>query len=190
MSYPLYEYFIMMDSNEYSCIGDIRPCVIESVLHRNDWDAVSFDREAGYYDTWALSFGEYVYSFFHFTDYEKVVGMMRKKFATLLEDSAKNSPDELIEVYSAFNGFSIYRTSKFINCSYSSSIDLALFPPNSIVEEQMLTDCPILNKLHDDCEHRKFHLEAIQKNNARIRISTSYVFSKFANPPAGLRGPA
>ena len=40
-----------------------------------------------------------------------------------------------------------------------------------------------------DCEHRHFHLEAIKKNNARIRISTKYVFSKFNNPPKNSRGP-
>jgi hypothetical protein len=31
---------------------------------------------------------------------------------------------------------------------------------------------------HDlDCEHRKFHLEAIKKNNARIRISPLFLFT-------------
>ena len=64
--YNDYEYFIMMDSNEYSCIGDININVLENVLLRDDWDSISFDREAGYYDTWALSFDPFIYSFFSF----------------------------------------------------------------------------------------------------------------------------
>ena len=104
--YGDYEYFIMMDSNEYSCIGDINLEVITSVLSRDDWDAISFDREAGYYDTWALSFEPYMYSFFHFTNWNKVVNMMRVEFSKLLSDYKNNKPDELIPVYSAFNGFS------------------------------------------------------------------------------------
>lgn len=189
-SYPNYEYFIMMDSNEYSCIGDIRKQVLVDIMKRYDWDAASFDREAGYYDTWALSFDPYVYSFFHFNDWAKVVGMMRQTFANILEDYSKNRPSELIEVYSAFNGFSIYRTQKFLNCSYSSYIDLSLFPDSSISSQESMTGCKTVDSLYDDCEHRKFHLEAINKNNARVRICTSHLFSKFINPPAGLRGPA
>ena len=189
-SYSDYEYFIMMDSNEYSCIGDIRKSVIEEILVRDDWDAISFDREAGYYDTWALSFDPFVYSFFHFHDWKKVVGMMRQTFTTLLEEHKKNRPSELIDVFSAFNGFGIYRTNKFLNCSYSSEIDPSLFPKRSIKSQKILTGCTTIDSLENDCEHRKFHLEAIHKNNARVRISTSYVFAKFVNPPQGLRGPA
>ena len=41
----------------------------ENILKINDkWDCISFNREAGYYDMWALSFIPYVYSFNHFVD--------------------------------------------------------------------------------------------------------------------------
>ena len=187
--YSNYEYFIMMDSNEYSCIGDINPSVITDALSRNDWDGISFDREAGYYDTWAISFDPYIYSFFHFTNWNTVVDMMRIELTRLLDDYKLNKPDDLIPVYSAFNGFSIYKTDKFLNCNYNSNINLSLFPMNIIAKEQEITGCKIINVMERDCEHRHFHLEAIQKNNARIRISTKYVFSKFKNPPKNLRGP-
>ena len=187
--YSSYEYFIMMDSNEYSCIGDINPDVITDALSRNDWDGISFDREAGYYDTWALSFDPYIYSFFHFTNWNKVVDMMRDDFAKLLTDYKTSKPNDLMPVYSAFNGFSIYKTDKFLDCNYSSNIDLSLFPINSLEKQQQLTRCIIINAMGGDCEHRHFHLEAIKKNNARIRISTKYVFSKFNNPPKNSRGP-
>ena len=84
--YSDYEYFIMMDSNEYSCIGNINIDIIEEVLRRDDWDAISFDREAGYYDTWALSFDPFIYSFFHFDNWRKVVDNMREQFNKLLNE--------------------------------------------------------------------------------------------------------
>jgi hypothetical protein len=187
--YKNYEYFIMMDSNEYACIGDINTNIIKEVLERNDWDSISFDREAGYYDTWALSFDPYIYSFFHFSNWKKGVGMMREHFNKLLEDYKKNKPDELIPVYSAFNGFAIYRTEKFIDCTYNSEIDFTLFPIELIMKQQTITDSKIISIFDDDCEHRHFHLEAIQYYNAKIRISTKSVFSKLQNPPPNTRGP-
>ena len=187
--YNHYEYFIMMDSNEYSCIGDINTDNIKDILLRKDWDSISFDREAGYYDTWALSFDPYIYSFFHFSNWQKVVQMMRENFNQLLNDYKINKPDELIPVYSALNGFAIYKTEKFINCYYGCTIDLSLFPLHLIRIEQEITGCKITNNLSNDCEHRHFHLEAIKKNNAKIRISTKSIFAKVKNPPPNSRGP-
>ena len=43
--------------------------------------------------------------------------------------------------------------------------------------------------MEGDCEHRHFHLESIQKNNARIRISPKSVFSKVGNSLHKSRGP-
>lgn len=187
--YKDYEYFIMMDSNEYSCIGDINISVLQNVLLRNDWDAVSFDREAGYYDTWALSFEPFVYSFFHFNNWRKVVDIMREHFNKLLNEYKEKYPDNLIPVYSAFNGFAIYRSNKFLNCTYSSKIELQLFPKELIIAQQRITCCEIVHQFEDDCEHRKFHMESISKNNARIGICTKSLFSKVKNPPLLSRGP-
>jgi hypothetical protein len=185
--YNKYEYFIMMDSNEYACVGDIKIDIIKETLSMNNWDCISFDREAGYYDTWALSFEPYIYSFFHFNNSGHVVSMMRNEF-TILLNKYKQS-DELMPVYSAFNGFAIYKTNKFLNCNYSANIDLSLFPLESIKKEEKLTGESIIFRKTNDCEHRHFHLEAIKKNSALIRISTKSVFSKFENPRSGLRGP-
>jgi len=185
-----WEYFAMMDTNNYACIGDIRISTLENaLLKKEQWDAISFDREAGYYDTWALSFDPFVYSFFHFSGWESVVEQMRHAFSVLLDEYKTNRPDELIPVYSAFNGFSLYKTSMFLNCSYSSIIDIDVFPPNSISNQIQYLNKPIIELKNMDCEHRKFHLEAIQKNNAKIRISTDFLFSKFATPLPEMRGP-
>ena len=185
------EYFIMMDSNEYSCIGDINIDVLKYVFNRRDeWDAISFDREAGYYDTWALSFDPYIYSFFHFENSKYVVEQMRKEFNNILNDYKNNKPDTFINVYSAFNGFAIYKTSMFINCTYSSKIKFDLFPKDIIKKQIELTKNKLVNYFNDDCEHRAFHLEAIKKNNASIRICTKSLFSKINIPNYISRGPA
>lgn len=186
-SYSDYEFFVMIDANNYSCVGEVNLDSVSSVLQRDDWDSISFDREAGYYDTWALSYEPYIYSFLHFPDTERVVADMRKHFNHLLMDYITNRPNELIPVYSSFNGFAIYRTSKFLNCSYSDVIHTELFPD---MREQLRIHGPPIHMLTGDCEHRKFHFEAIRKNGARIRISTQSVFRKLVDPPAGLRGPA
>lgn len=188
---PTYDYFIMMDSNEYACIGDINTDVITYVMNRTDeWDSISFDREAGYYDTWALSFDPYIYSPFHCENADFVTEKMRLKFNNTLDYYKKNTPDTFIEVYSAFNGFAIYKTSVFIDCSYSYLIKFNLFPKEILMKQIKTTKCKFIKVLNDDCEHRAFHLEAIKKNKARIRICTRSLFSKLPVSNLELRGPA
>jgi hypothetical protein len=186
-SYSDFEFFAMIDANNYSCVGEVNLDSVSSALQRDDWDSVSFHREAGYYDIWALSYSPYNYSFMHFTDTQRVVSDMRKHFSHLLMDYITNRPTELIPVYSSFNGFAIYRTPKFLNCSYSDVIQTGLIPD---FQEQVRMYGRPIQILTGDCEHRKFHFEAIQKNSARIRICTQPVFQKLDNPPEGLQGPA
>ena len=176
------EYFIMMDSNEYACVGQMNIDTLRSALKRSDeWDGISFDREAGYYDYWALSFDPHIYSFYHVQNKNETLQSMVTSFATKL-NAARDSQD-LIPVYSAFNGFAIYKTSMFLNCSYSSMIHIHLFP-------KQLIPAKILYNFKNDCEHRKFHLEAIKKNGARIMVSPLSIFYKLPVRNPKLRGPA
>jgi len=187
--YSDYEYFMMMDSNEYSCIGTIQPQVLKEVLERTDWDSLSFDREAGYYDYWALSYDPFIYSFFHFDNkYFYLLETMKNDFSKRFEEFKLSNPDELFPVYSAFNGCALYRCSKFLNCSYSSDINLQLFPEETLHKNEEFFNSKITTRLTDDCEHRKFHLEAISKNQAKVRITPKSLFKKVVNPPVGLRG--
>ena len=177
--FPETTYLIMMDSNEYACIGEIYLDVLKETFEREEeWDAISFDREAGYYDHWALSFDPFIYSFFHTIDYQYVVGKMREYFGKMMEN-AKETPDILIPVFSAFNGFSIYKWRVFQDCKYSSTIDISLFP-REILEKQMnITGVPFISNFSGDCEHRHFHLQAIREKNACIRILPKSLFSIF-----------
>ena len=179
------KYFIMMDSNEYACVGQINIETLRSALHRSgEWDSISFDREAGYYDYWALSFDPHIYSFYHVENRNETLSNMVASFATKLKN-AKNVDEQydLIPVYSSYNGFAIYKTDMFLNCSYSSEININLFP-------KQLLPSKILNHFKNDCEHRKFHLEAIKKNNARIMVSPLSIFYKLPINNLALRGPA
>lgn len=176
------KYFIMMDSNEYACVGKINIDTLRDALQRSDeWDSISFHREAGYYDYWALSFDPHIYSFYHVQNKDDALNNMITEFATKL--NASHNSRTLIPVYSAFNGFAIYKTSMFLNCSYSSFIHIHLFP-------KQLLPAKIVNYFKNDCEHRKFHLEAIKKNGARIMVSPFSIFYKLPIPNPSLRGPA
>ena len=189
--YTHFPYFIMMDANEYSCIGEINVDLIAESLSRHaEWDAISFNREAGYYDHWALSISPYVYSFCHFVDFRKAVTKMRDYFNPLLDDYVKNKPNEYISVLSSFDGFSIYKMDKFIDCQYSDVIDLSLFPPNIIYEHIQTVGINIQKHLVFDCEHRHFHLQAIQRHGANIKICPKHLFKKINPSNPHLRGPA
>lgn len=189
--YKNYKYFMMMDTNNYSCIGDINIDVLRETMNRSyEWDSISFDREAGYYDTWALSFDPFIYSSYHCDNAEEVTEQKQNRFKKILDYHKELMPNKYIHVYSAFNGFAIYKSSVFLDCTYNATIKLSLFPRNIIKKQINVTNCLFLKNMSDDCEHRAFHLEAIQKHNARIRICTKSLFSKVLEYNPKWRGPA
>lgn len=187
--YKSYEYFIFMDTNEYACVGEIVPNTLEGVLKRKDeWDSISFDREGGYYDDWALSFDPFIYSFFHVLPWQKTVEMMREEKNKMLKDYKTNKPHEYIPVYSAFNGFAIYKMNKFINCTYDNNIHIDLFPKEILDKQLKVTGNKLAGRTNEDCEHRKFFLEAIKNNDAKIRICVQTLFKKYCGNKLGYNG--
>jgi hypothetical protein len=176
---PEFEYFIMLDFDDVSS-GDININTIEKYLNTDwDWDALSFNRNP-YYDIWALSYSPYIYSCWHW-DNHNIVEIIKNDIINKLNNINKN---ELFECYSAFNGLSIYKISKFINCSYDwDIINTIKYIPDDIllnninVNKEKNINIIYNNNGFGDCEHRKFHLEAIQKNNAKIFISPLFLFN-------------
>jgi len=86
---------------------------------------------------------------------------------------------ELISVYSAFNGFAIYRTRKFINSCYDGQSRLDLIPP--VLMEQNKRVCGEITPYYgggpdQDSEHRSFHLRANFQNDAIVAISPEILF--------------
>jgi len=175
---PTYEHFIMMDFDDVSC-EQVHPEILSKYLNRDDWDMLSFNKP-DYYDIWALSIKPYVFSYIHFNDPQNVLHNMK---TYVMEHLNNLKEDELLKCISAFNGFAIYRTSKFINCRYDGKIRLDLIP-NKMLEENIKQNnskivynkCTWLDIRNEDCEHRSFHIHAIRKYNAKIRISPEKLF--------------
>lgn len=179
--YKDYEYFIMMDCDNV-CSGNINLNVLQKYLSVPEtWDALSFNRP-DYYDLWALSLPPYIISVRHFHDIGKAEGELKK----FINDSlGKLKEHQLLRCFSAFNGLSIYKTNKFINCSYNGTFRLDLLPYKMRkINEKILNDQIKINyknngnedTIYEDCEHRSFHLQAIRKNNAKICISPQILF--------------
>lgn len=167
-----YDYFIMLDCDDK---GATKMNVNNLQYYLQDefndkWDALTFNRNP-YYDLWALSIYPYSFSCMHFSNWTR--------WGIYIEKILYNmKPKELVECYSAFNGFGIYRTNKFINCYYDCRprIDLV---GKDLIQKNMETAGEMYYKgkaTKIDCEHRSFHFMAIKYNNAKIRISKEILF--------------
>jgi hypothetical protein len=179
-NYSDYEMFIMMDCDDV-CSTDINLDVLKKYLYKNSWDSLSFNRSE-YYDIWALSIRPYMFSYRHYKNANAILNKMKSYIKDLLSQLPENG---LLKCASAFNGFAIYRTNKFLNCNYDGRVRLDLIPKNYIYNNVLINGQKIEFKtyagteqsFYEDCEHRAFHLEAIHKNNARIRISPEFLFN-------------
>jgi hypothetical protein len=179
--YPL---FIMMDCDDV-CNGNININLLKNSLRRmNEWDSLSFwgnnrDKKNTYYDVWALSIYPYVLPFNYFHDIATTLSK-RRNYINNLNKRAKKT-NSYIPCYSAFCGFAIYKTEKFVDCRYDGSNKLTYLPKSLVeknvrVETNMIPENDILN-YNEDCEHRYFHFKSILKHNSKIRISPYYLFT-------------
>ena len=177
-----YEYFIMMDCDNV-CVEKVNLDVFkryldnENSIYLDKWDALSFISKP-YYDLWALSKYPYSYGCMHFKDWSK--------WGTFIEKVIQETPEnELIPCLSAFNGFSIYKTDKFINCVYEGIPRFDLIPPHLLKINEKISG-PIWLKGKSaliDCEHRGFHLQAINHFKAKIMIANCELFQPFSLDP-------
>ena len=166
----LFPYFIMMDMDCVNSKGVVNIEPIKRILNRDDWDSVSFNKPK-YYDIWALSIKPFYLSCAHIGD--NAGNVMSLYINNLLKSANK---DALIQCASAFGGFAIYRTGKFLNCHYYGGLNLSLLPEHLIKQNMALFKEKFNYNKVEDCEHRCFHLMAINKNQARIRISPEIIF--------------
>lgn len=168
--YSDYEYFVVMDCDDKGS-RKMNIKLLENYLKKrnNEWDSLSFNYPGGYYDSWALSIRPFVASCNHFKD--KGIGANYIKKMIQHIDKSK-----LIPCYSAFNGFAIYKTNKFINCQYDGHFNLNFIPKHLLIENIRYAGKIILIDTAEDCEHRSFHFQAIHKNRAKIRISPHCLF--------------
>jgi hypothetical protein len=175
-----YEYFIMMDCDDV-CAEKVNLDVLARYLDSNlsfidKWDALSFISKP-YYDLWAFSKYPYSYGCMHFKDWHA--------WGNFIEKIILETPlNELIPCLSAFNGFAIYKTTKFINCVYEGIPRYDLIPSHLLkINEKIAGSIWLKGKAAlIDCEHRGFHLQAINQNGSKIRIANCELFIPISVP--------
>ena len=171
-NYHDYEYFIMIDCDDVSS----SPVKLEHLLYyltiNTEWDALTFNKNP-YYDLWALSKYPYSFSCMHF---QNGTNMIKNFIEKIIKETP---PKTLIPCLSAFNGFAIYRTNKFIKSFYDPKPRLDLLPKHLLEANEKLCGTAYLEGKAGlvDCEHRSFHLMAINSDNSvRIRIAPEIIF--------------
>lgn len=186
-----FDLFAMMDSNDYSCQGDIRLDVIEKYLKDeelyNGWDGLSFAREP-YYDYWAFSGGIFQISCwcYPYARYNHTKGLVCSA-EDFQEDMRKyiyetyftpENKGKLVPVDSAFCGFAIYKKEAFKGCSYSGRFTM-MYNDKELLKQNIQKYRPPINVRPDDCEHRFFHLQAKKENGAKIMVACDQAFEKY-----------
>ena len=174
--YPDYSFFIMMDCSELTA-SPLNMELWKRSLERKDWDALSFYSKN--YDLWSLSSTDMSYSVWHYRQPDTHQEILRS-----MEDAVERCREEdLIEVYSAFNGLGVYRQSLFIDCLYDGFPCDDLIPPFLLEKDsgRYGEKTPYFWKKEgeddQDIEHRGFHWTAIAKNNPRMRVSPHPLFN-------------
>jgi len=175
-----FPYFIMMDFDDVNC-KNITTEILPKYFTRDDWDALSFNTKPKYYDIWGLSIHPYCFSYNHFEQNQYNNYHVIQDYITKRLESLPNG--ELLKCISSFNGFSIYRTTKFIHSYYDGRLRLDIMPlkcikahANTARSNIMLHDYGNVNGKFEDCEHRSFHAMSITRMNAKIRISPEVLF--------------
>jgi len=177
----VYPYFIMMDFDDVNCKNiNVEP--LKKSLTREDWDGLSFNTTPHYYDIWGLSIYPFCFSYNHFNDNYNYHSIIRNYVVNKLKNLKQG---QLLQCISSFNGFSIYRTNKFLDTYYDGRVRNDLFPKEFIEihakaqksKGLVYKDYGHIKGRYEDCEHRSFHQLARIKSGARIMISPEIIFS-------------
>lgn len=170
------EFFVMMDFDDV-CTGPLNIQALKAALkHKQEWDSVSFNRDF-YYDIWALSIKPFIHSCWswgRYADNLKAAVKMRDTITETLSEMERKG-DLFYPCFSAFNGFAVYRTSIFLkkDLSYSGEpfiLEKYMKDNESAVGMKFAFNNP------EDCEHRAFHINAMNNYGARIRICSMKLF--------------
>ncbi len=178
-----FDYFAMMDFDNVNC-GTVNPLILRKYLkeeYDNKWDGLSFNTMPRYYDIWGLSIYPFCFSYNHFTNNKFHNYSLLQEYVELkLKALGKG---ELLNCISSFNGFSIYRTNKFMGCKYDGRVRLDLLPRHLFEAHLKASRGKFvtpnfghIDASKEDCEHRAFHIESHIKNGAKIMISPDKLF--------------
>ena len=175
-----FPYFIMMDCDDVNC-KEIDVNVLKKYLTQDTWDGLSFNTHPYYYDIWGLSIYPFCFSYNHFENQGQFHVIIRNYIDAILKRAKEQN--KLVPCISSFNGFSIYRTSMFLNTRYDGRIRLDLISKKNIISHMKATKSKLVYKKYEtvdgryeDCEHRAFHIQAQKNSGARIMISPDILF--------------
>jgi hypothetical protein len=176
----IYPYFIMMDFDDVNC-KNINIDPLKRSLNRTDWDGLSFNTTPHYYDIWALSIWPFCFSYNHFQNNFRYHTIIREYVMMKLK---MLKAGQLLPCISSFNGFSIYRTNKFLQTYYDGRVRSDLYPKNFIKSHAfaqkskglVYKDYGHVKGRYEDCEHRAFHQMARKNSGAKIMISPDILF--------------
>lgn len=184
-----YPFFIMMDCDDVNC-KEINTDILKKQLYTNNntlWDGLSFNTNPKYYDIWALSIYPFCFSYNHFENNVRYYNIMQNFIDKILKKA--KTENKLLECISSFNGFSIYKTNKFLNTYYDGRVRLDLIPKINLESHKKITRSKLIFKKYfkpdgsvnvdgryEDCEHRAFHIQASQNSGAKIMISHEILF--------------
>ena len=181
-----YPFFIMMDCDDVN-YKEVNTDILKKYLHSNNWDGLSFNTTPKYYDIWGLSIRPFCFSYNHFNNNDKYYYIIQNYVHELLKKAS--SQNALLPCISSFNGFSIYRTNKFLNTYYDGRVRLDIIPKANLEAHKNVTKSRLVYKQYfkpdgtinvdgryEDCEHRAFHIQARQNSGARIMISPEILF--------------
>lgn len=185
--YPSCPFFAMMDfdaPNSMPCHPHILQKYFDPTKLLTKWDALSFQTAPHYYDIWALSIPPFSFSYNHFPNNGPMYGIIQKYI-----DRKLRATRGLVSCISAFNGFSFYKTNKFDGVKYYGDIRASIQIANNtkphwiqehkqacLADDLVFLDYGHVKGTHEDCEHRPFHMLAIKRHDARIRISPEVLF--------------
>jgi hypothetical protein len=179
-NYYNYNFFIMMDSDDV-CSKNINVDILQKHIECNNlWDSLSFNRN-DYYDIWALIYKPFVHHCRSFGSNSHVVINHIKQDIT---NKLNNMDSKYLNVYSAFNGFAIYKLDKFVSCKYDG-IKQKFFDDNEIEnminylnnsDIKLVRKKLVIHEIKENCEHINFHIDSI-KNNSKIMITNDIIFN-------------
>jgi hypothetical protein len=182
-----FPFFIMMDCDDVNC-KEVNIDILKNYLYCNDWDGLSFNSTPKYYDIWGLSIYPFCFSYNHFENNVIYYNIIQNFIDDLLKKAKQEN--KLVECISSFNGFSLYRTAKFLNTYYDGRVRLDLVPKINLDAHKNVTKSKLIFKQYfkpdgninvdgryEDCEHRVFHIQARQNSGARILISPKILFN-------------
>ena len=182
-----YDYFVMMDFDDVNCkninLNVLRNALTNPALE-TQWDALSFDTAPLYYDIWALSIYPYCFSYNHFKYSSTNSYTTLQEYVTNKLRGLKKG--QLLRCISSFNGFAIYKTSVFIRpgIQYDGNVRFDLLPKEYLKAHMSVANSGLIfpdfghvKAAYEDCEHRAFHISAINNANARIMISPEKLFT-------------